>query len=140
MVWILKALPIFLLNEGQLRKEAVKIGPALNLPFSPGVRLGNLLFVSGQGPNDKDGKVVPGNTREQTRITLENFKRIVEAAGSTMANVVQTVVYLKDLNDFAAMNEIYSQFFPDPKPARTTVQAGLLFEMRVEIQGTAYIP
>ena len=63
MVWILKALPIFLLNEGQLRKEAVKIGPALNLPFSPGVRLGNLLFVSGQGPNDKDGKVVSMRAR-----------------------------------------------------------------------------
>ena len=124
-----------------MRKEAVKTGPALrNLPFSPGIRLGNLLFISGQGPNDKDGKVIPGDIREQTLITLENFKRIVVAAGSTMANVLQTVVYLKDLNDFAGMNQVYSEFFPDPKPARTTIQAALLFEMRVEIQGTAYIP
>jgi 2-iminobutanoate/2-iminopropanoate deaminase len=124
-----------------LRKEPVKTGPApLNLPFSPGIRLGNLLFVSGQGPNDKEGKVAPGDIREQTRLTLENFKRIIEAAGSSMGNVLQTIVYLKDLNDFAGMNDIYSQFFPDPKPARTTVQAGLLFGMRVEIQGTAHIP
>ena len=124
-----------------MRKEAVQTGPPpRNLPFSPGIKSGNLLFVSGQGPNDREGKVVPGDIREQTRRTLENFKRVVEAAGSSMDNVLQTIVYLKDLNDFSSMNEIYSQFFPDPKPARTTVQAGLLFEMRVEIQGTANIP
>ncbi len=116
-------------------------GPApLNLPFSPGIKLGNLLFISGQGPNDREGKVVPGDIGEQTRITLENFKRVVDAAGTSVDNVLQTTVYLKDLNDFNGMNEVYSKFFKDPKPARTTVQAGLLFGMRVEIQGIAHIP
>ncbi len=124
-----------------MRKEAVKTGPApLNLPFSPGIRLGNLLFISGQGPNDREGKVVQGDIGEQTRITLENFKRVVDAAGTNLDNVLQTTVYLKDLNDFNGMNEVYSKFFKDPKPARTTVQAGLLFGMRVEIQGIAHIP
>ena len=112
----------------------------LNLPFSPGIKFGNLLFVSGQGPNDEQGKVVAGDIRKQTEVTLQNFKRIVEAAGTKMDNVLQTTVYLKNLNDFAGMNEIYSQFFNNPRPARATVQAELLFGMRVEIQGIASIP
>ena len=124
-----------------MNKEAVKTASApMNLPFSPGIRLGNLLFISGQGPNDEQGKVIPGDIRKQTEITLQNFKRIVEAAGSTMNNVVQATVYLKDLNDFNGMNEVYSRFFDNPKPARATVQAELLFGMRVEIQGIAHVP
>ena len=125
-----------------MKKEAVKTGPApLGLPFSPAVKFGELLFVSGQGPIDKTGKVIPGDIRAQTRATLENFKRIMEAAGSNMDCVLQTTVYLKDLAEYSAMNETYSSFFNDPKPARTTVQAGdLLFEMKVEIQGIAYVP
>ena len=127
---------------GIMKKEAVKTDPApLGLPFSPAVKFGELLFVSGQGPIDKAGKVIPGDVRVQTRATLENFKRIMEAAGSSMDCVLQTTVYLKDLADYSAMNETYSSFFNDPKPARTTVQAGdLLFGMMVEIQGIAYVP
>ena len=125
-----------------MKKEAVRTGPApLGLPFSPAVKFGGLLFVSGQGPFDKNGKVIPGDVRVQTRATLENFKRIMVAAGSNIDCVLQTTVYLKDLADFSAMNEAYSSFFSDPKPARTTVQAGdLLFGMKVEIQGIAYVP
>ena len=125
-----------------MNKEAVKTGQApLGLPFSPGIKFGGLLFVSGQGPFDKDGKVIPGDIRVQTKATLENFKRIMEAAGSSMDCVLQTTVYLKDLAEFPGMNETYSGFFSDPKPARTTVQAGdLLFGMKVEVQGIAYVP
>lgn len=125
-----------------MKKEAVKTGPApLALPFSPAVRFGELLFISGQGPIDKNGKVVPGDIRAQTKATLENFKRIIEAAGSNIDCVLQTTVYLKDLLEYSGMNEVYSGFFADPKPARTTVQAGdLLFGMKVEIQGMAYVP
>jgi len=113
----------------------------LSLPFSPGIRLGELLFISGQGATDKDGKVAPGDIKAQTRLTLENFRRIVEDSGSTMSNVLQTTVYLKDLADFSGMNEVYSSFFPEPRPARATVQvADLLLGMRVEIQGIAYVP
>ena len=120
----------------------MKTGPApLGLPFSPVVRFGELLFVSGQGPIDKNGKVVPGNIRVQTNATLENFKGILEAAGSNMDCVLQTTVYLRDLVEYSGMNEVYSSFFHDPKPARTTVQAGdLLFGMKVEVQGIAYVP
>jgi len=120
----------------------VKTGPApLGLPFSPAVKFGGLLFVSGQGPIDKNGKVIPGDIRAQTKATLENFKRILEAAGSNMDCVLQTTVYLRDLSDYSGMNEAYSSFFHDSKPARTTVQAGdLLFGMKVEVQGVAYVP
>ena len=120
----------------------MKTGPApLGLPFSPALKFGELLFVSGQGPIDKNGKVVPGDVTIQTKATLENFRRIVEAAGSSMNNVLQTTVYLRDLAEYSQMNEAYSGFFDDPKPARTTVQAGdLLFGMKVEVQGIAYVP
>jgi len=125
-----------------MKKEAVKTGPApLGLPFSPVVRFGELLFVSGQGPIDKNGKVVPGDIRVQTNATLENFRRILEAAGSNMDCVLQTTVYLRDLVEYSGMNEVYSGFFHDPKPSRTTIQAGdLLFGMKVEVQGIAYVP
>ena len=121
-----------------LKKERVDTGPApLNLPFSPGVRYGDLIFVSGQGPIDQSGKIVAGDIKAQTRTTLENFRRVLTAAGSRMENVLQTTVYLSDLNDYAGMNETYSTFFPDPKPARATIRAELLFGMKVEIQGIA---
>ncbi len=115
-------------------------GAPLGLPFSPGIRLGHLVFVSGQGPIDSRGRVVPGGIREQTRLTLENFKRVVEAGGSHMDDVLQTTVYLKDLNEYSGMNEVYSGFFSEPRPARATLGvADLLFGMKVEIQGVAYV-
>ena len=125
-----------------MKKEVVKTGPApLGLPFSPAIRFGELLFVSGQGPIDRNGKVIPGDISTQTKATLENFKRIMEAAGSNMDCVLQTTVYLTNLTEYSGMNEVYSSFFNDPKPARTTIQAGgLLFGMKVEIQGIAYVP
>ncbi|MBO0888111.1 RidA family protein [Candidatus Bathyarchaeota archaeon] len=123
------------------KKELVKTGPApLNLPFSPGIKYGQLIFVSGQGPIDQNGKVAGGDIKTQTRMTLENFRKVVMAAGSSMENVVQTTVYLKDLSDYAGMNEAYATFFPDPKPARAAIRADLLFGMKVEIQGIAVIP
>ena len=125
-----------------MKKEAVKTGPApLGLPFSPALKYGELLFVSGQGPIDKNGKAISGDIKAQTKATLENFKRIMDVAGSSMDCVLQTTIYLKDLAEYSAMNETYSSFFNDPKPARTTIQVGdLLFGMKVEIQGIAYVP
>jgi 2-iminobutanoate/2-iminopropanoate deaminase len=124
-----------------MRKEAVRTGPVpLNLPFSPGIKYGDLIFVSGQGPFDEKGEIVPGDIRSQTKRTLENFRRVLEAAGSGLDHVLQTTVYLSSLDDFSSMNEEYSSLIPDPKPARTTVRADLLFGMKVEIQGIAYAP
>src|SRR5260370_20825575 len=124
-----------------MRKELVRAGPAqLNLPFSPGIKFGDLIFVSGQGHIDQNGKVVPGDVKSQTKMTLENFRRVLGAGQSGMEYVLQTTVYLSDLNDFSEMNEAYSRFFPDPKPARATVRADLLFGMKIEIQGIAYVP
>lgn len=124
-----------------MRKELVRTGPApVGSPFSPGIKFGDLVFVSGQGPIDQNGKVVAGDIKSQTRITLENFRKVLVAAQSGMEHVLQTTVYISDLNDFSEMNEAYASFFPDPKPARTTVRADLLFGMRVEIQGIAYVP
>src|SRR2546425_11614950 len=102
-------------QRGLMRKEAVETGPApLGLPFSPAVKFGELLFVSGQGPIDKTGKVIPGDIRGQTKATLENFKRIVEAAGASMDCVLHTTAYVKDLAEYSAMNETYSSFCSDP--------------------------
>jgi 2-iminobutanoate/2-iminopropanoate deaminase len=124
-----------------MRKELVRTGPApLKLPFSPGIKFGDLIFVSGQGPIDQNGKVIEGDVKSQTKMTLENFRKVLVAAQSGMEYVLQTTVYLSDLNDYAEMNGTYSAFFPDPKPARATVRADLLFGMRVEIQGIAYVP
>jgi 2-iminobutanoate/2-iminopropanoate deaminase len=124
-----------------IKKESVKAGPApMNLPFSPGIKYGQLIFISGQGPIDQNGKVLEGDIKAQTRATLENFRRVVTAAGSSMDNVVQATVYLKDLSDYAGMNEAYATFFQDPKPARAVVRADLLFGMKVEIQGIGVIP
>jgi 2-iminobutanoate/2-iminopropanoate deaminase len=124
-----------------MRKELVRTGPApMNLPFSPGIKFGDLIFVSGQGPIEQNGKVVQGDVKSQTKTTLENFRRVLVAAQSGLEYVLQTTVYLSDLNDYSSMNEVYSTFFPDPKPARTAVRADLLFGMRVEIQGIAYVP
>ena len=124
-----------------MRKELVRTGPApMNLPFSPGIKFGDLIFVSGQGPIDQNGEVVVGDVKSQTKMTLENFRRVLVSAQSGMEYVLQTTVYLSDLNDYSEMNETYSTYFPDPKPARATVRADLLFGMKVEIQGIAYVP
>lgn len=122
-----------------MKKEAVGKNLIPGLPFSPGVKYGDLLFVSGQGPVGKDGKIVAGDIRIQTRATLENFRKVLEDAGATMDDVVQTTVYLRDLADYQGMNEVYASFFADPKPARATVGAELLFGMTVEIQGIAAV-
>jgi 2-iminobutanoate/2-iminopropanoate deaminase len=125
----------------EMKKESVRTGPApQSLPFSPGIKAGDMIFVSGQGPIGADGRVIAGDIRAQTKLTLENFRKVVSAAGSGMESVVQTTVYLLDLADFSAMNEVYSSFFPEPRPARTTVRADLLFGMKVEVQGIAILP
>ncbi|MCL4302859.1 MAG: Rid family detoxifying hydrolase [Anaerolineae bacterium] len=107
--------------------------------YSQGLKAGDFVFVSGQGPLDPDtGQVVGGTIEEQTTRTLENIKAILEAAGASMADVVKVSAHLSDLSLFDRYNKVYSTYFPDPKPTRTTVGSQLLGIM-VEIDAIAYI-
>lgn len=113
--------------------------PAPKGPYSPAIRAGGFVFVSGQGPIRPDtGEVVKGSIAEQTRQVLENIKAILAAAGLGMDAVVKTTVYLADIRDFAAMNEVYATYFPADPPARTTIQAANLpLGIGVEIDAVA---
>ena len=108
--------------------------PAIG-PYSQAIRAGSLLFVSGQIPLDPEtGRIVDGDLAAQTHRVLKNLGAILAAAGASFDNVVRTTVYLADMNDFPAMNEIYATYFSDPAPARATVQAARLpRDARVEI-------
>ena len=117
--------------------------PAPAHVFSQGVRKGPIVQVSGQGPVDPaTGEYLfPGDVAAQTLRTLENVEAILKGAGATRNDIVRVGVFLKDGKDFAAMNEAYSQFFGDHKPARTTVEVKFASdEMRVEIDAVAYKP
>ena len=111
--------------------------PAAIGPYSEPIRVGNLVFASGQIPIDPaTGVFVPGGIKEQTRQSLTNVKTILEAAGLTMANVVKTTVFMADMNDFADMNGVYAEFFKEPYPARSAVAVkalpkGALVEIEV---------
>ena len=108
--------------------------------YSPGiVAEGRFVYVSGQGPL-RDGAVVGETVAEQTRITLENLAAMLAKAGATLADVVRCGVFLADIGDFAAMNDVYAEHFPQPLPARTTVGAALAGGMKVEIDCVAVLP
>jgi len=107
--------------------------------YSPALRVGPLVMVSGQGPIDPDGKIVDGDIRAQTALTMDNVRRLVEAAGASMDDVVKCTCYLADIADFDAFDAVYRQYFRDPLPCRTTVEAGLS-GIRIEIDAMAYLP
>lgn len=115
-----------------MRKQAIATdkAPAAIGPYSQGVRTGNLIFTAGEAAVDPaTQQVVAGGIREQTKQTFENLKAILEAGGASLADVVKATVYLKDMNDFAAMNAVYNAYFEQmggPLPARTTVEAARL--------------
>ena len=111
-------------------KRVVKTteGPAPQAPYSQAIIANGFVFVSGQGPIDpKTGKIVLGDIRNQTKLVLDNIAAILEAAGSSLDRAVKCSVFLKDINDFAAMNGVYKTYFKENPPARTTVQAGDIF-------------
>ena len=109
--------------------------PAPRGPYSPAVRAGDFIFVSGQVPPE------PGDIAHETRQVLNNVKIILEGCGSSLADVVKCSVFLADGQDFAAMNQVYAEFFGDAKPARSTVVTGFMIpNIRVEIDAIAYQP
>ena len=111
--------------------------PAAIGPYSQAIRVGNLIYTSGQIPIDPaTGSFVEGGIKEQTRQSLSNVKAILEEAGISMSNVVKTTVFLADMNDFADMNAVYAEFFEEPYPARSavavkTLPKGALVEIEV---------
>ena len=108
--------------------------------YSQGMRVGNLVFVSSQGPGDpQTGKLAGDTIEEQTAQTLKNVLAILAAAGATPADVVKVTVYLSDLSLFARYNAVYTSMFPDPKPARTTVGSILPTGMLIVIDAIAQI-
>jgi 2-iminobutanoate/2-iminopropanoate deaminase len=118
--------------------------PAAIGPYAQGVRVGNLIFTAGQGGlNPVTGQLVPGGIKEQTERTIQNLKAVLEAGGSSLGQVVKATVFLKDMNDFAAMNAVYAAFFASDSgtlPARTTVEAARLpRDMLVEIEVVAEV-
>ena len=110
-------------------------------PYSQAVVAGGFVFASGQIPIDpQTGEFVAGGVREQTEQVMRNLAAVLEAAGSSFADIVKTTVYLADMNDFAAMNEVYGRFFETAPPARATVQAARLpRDARVEIDVVALV-
>jgi reactive intermediate/imine deaminase len=109
--------------------------PAPRGPYSPAVRAGDFIYVSGQVPPET------GDIAHETRQALGNIQKILTGCGATMADVVKCQVFLLQASDFAAMNEVYASFFGDDKPARTTVVAGFMLpNIKIEIDAIAYKP
>ena len=124
-------------------RQVVKTGKAPEAigPYSQAIKAGGFVFVSGQIPIDPDtGQFVSGGIAEQTRQVMKNLAAVLDAAGSDLQLVVKTSVFLADMEEFAAMNEVYGKFFGDEPPARATVQAVRLpRDARVEIEAVALL-
>lgn len=115
-------------------------GTETGLPFSNGIQTGNTLYVAGMQGTVHD-KLVAGGIGPETAAALDNIRSVVEADGLQMKDVVAVNVYLADIHDFPAMNNVYKTYFPDPKPTRTTVQAAALVNnARIEISAVAVRP
>ena len=108
-------------------------------PYSQGIRVGTLLFLSGQvGLDPATGQMVDGDVAAQTRRVMENLAAVLKSAGLSLADVARTTIYLADMNDFGRVNEVYGSYFSEPYPARATVQvARLPRDARVEIDAVA---
>ncbi|PMQ02494.1 MAG: reactive intermediate/imine deaminase [Dictyoglomus sp. NZ13-RE01] len=110
-------------------------------PYSQAIKVGNFVFISGQIPIDpKTGNLVEGDIKEQTKRVIENIKAIIESIGGSLENIVKTTVFLKSLEEFSQMNEVYAEYFKDKPPARSTVEVSRLpKDVRIEIEATAII-
>jgi reactive intermediate/imine deaminase len=113
---------------------------ASHVPLSPAVRAGDFVFVSGQVPTLADGTVVVGGIEAQTRRVMENIEAALALADVGLQQVVKTSVILADARDFGSFNKIYAGYFPKDPPARTTLEARLMIDIRVEIEAIAYAP
>lgn len=125
-----------------MEKEIIssKNAPGAIGPYSQGVKIGNFIFTSGQLPLDPDTGELIDDAGKATERAIKNVKAILEAAGSSLDKVVKTVIYLRDINDFAVVNEVYAQYFTVNQPARSCVQVAELPKNGIlEIEVIAYI-
>jgi 2-iminobutanoate/2-iminopropanoate deaminase len=133
-----------LLNYAEAMIERIfpKGAPSPRGPYTPAIRAGDFIFVSGQGPADPITEQMSyGDIQHETRQTLTNVQALLEGAGATLADVVKVSVFLRDGKDFAAMNEVYAEFFGGMRPTRTTVAVAFADPtMKVEIDCIAYKP
>jgi 2-iminobutanoate/2-iminopropanoate deaminase len=123
----------------ELRRIQTDQAPHAIGPYSQAIVSGNLIFTAGQIPLDpKSGELIAGDIRVQTERVLQNLTAILQAAGASLQSVIKTTVYLSDMGEFTAMNEVYAQHFGEHKPARSTVQAARLpRDVKVEIDAVA---
>lgn len=120
-----------------MRKEAFGTSRA---PLTPAIKVGQTVYVSGQVPVDDTGRIAGQDIGSQTAQVLSNLEEHLNAAGATRADVVKTLVILSDVRrDFSGMNAVYAEFFPDPKPTRSTIGAELAIDVLVEIEAVAVI-
>ena len=129
------------MSKTVLHPKNLDFQPRPTFPYSPGTRAGRFVFTAGQVAWDETGEVMGlGDVRAQTVQTLNNVKSVLAEGGATLDDVVKCNVYLKDMRDFQAMNEVFASFFPKGPPARTTVRATLAEpEMLMEIEAIAYV-
>lgn len=109
-------------------------------PFSPAVRAGDFVYVSGQVPADANGEIVAGGIEVQTHQVMKNLQAVLALAGCTLDDVCKSTVWLQDARDFGSFNRVYMGYFGDRKPARSTTEARLMVDARLEIDVVAYKP
>ncbi len=111
-----------------------------NLPFHPGVRAGDFIFVSGQVAKDENGNMCVGNIEEETRWTIESIRRVLKLDGADLEDVVKVTVYLADARNFGRYNKVFAEYFAEGRLSRTTVEARAVIECRIEMDAIAYKP
>jgi reactive intermediate/imine deaminase len=124
----------------ELLGQAPVASDRLARPLSPATRAGDFVFVSGQVPTDEQGQVVVGGIEAQTRQVFKRIEQALALAGCTLADVCKANVWLHDARDFGSFNRVYMECFGDHRPARSTVEARLMIDAKVEIDVTAYKP
>lgn len=124
-----------------MRKEVI-IPPGVHTagPYSPAIRAGDFLFVSGQIPVDGSGELVRGEIEDQARRCMENLRTVLSAAGASFSDLVKVTIYLTDMGDFAVVNRVYAEYFDLAPPARACIRVGALPKgAKIEIEAIAYL-
>ncbi len=111
-----------------------------NLPFHPGVRAGDFIFVSGQVPKDDNGNMFEGTIEEECRWTIEAVRRVLNADNADLEDLVKVTVYLEDTRDFGRYNRVFAEYFPEGILSRTTVEAKAAINTKIEMDAIAYKP